>query len=289
MNYLREINAFIDWLETNPLDATTQTLWFHLMAIANKCGWPEWFAVANLTLQAKVGVDKKTLIKHRNYLIQKGLIKYKNQGKKAGKYNLIPISEQIRGNIPPKEKPTESISGNLPPEQEPEESMSGNNPPNREPKWEPIREPNREPNCPPLNKLNETKLNKTLESNDTPDPSDVTDPSKKKDILSAVPYDEIISYLNSVCGTSYKSSSKATRAHINARWREGFRLEDFKRVIDKKAAEWLHDPKMAKYLRPETLFGTKFESYLNAPEVKSVDKPKTDERKKQLLRSLYLS
>jgi len=51
MNYIKELNAFIDWLETNPLDATAQALWFHLMAICNKCGWPEWFAVANLTLK----------------------------------------------------------------------------------------------------------------------------------------------------------------------------------------------------------------------------------------------
>lgn len=34
-------------------------------------------------------------------------------------------------------------------------------------------------------------------------------------------------------------------------------------MIDIKTAEWLHNPKMNKYLRPETLFGTKFESYLN--------------------------
>ncbi|MBM7855869.1 hypothetical protein JOC37_002290 [Desulfohalotomaculum tongense] len=61
MNYLREINAFVDWLETNPLDAITQALWFHLMIINYKCNFQGWFAVANLTLRAKLGVDKKTL------------------------------------------------------------------------------------------------------------------------------------------------------------------------------------------------------------------------------------
>ena len=44
---------------------------------------------------------------------------------------------------------------------------------------------------------------------------------------------------------------------------EGFKEEDFYTVIDKKSAEWLSDSKMSKYLRPETLFGTKFEAYLN--------------------------
>ena len=47
---------------------------------------------------------------------------------------------------------------------------------------------------------------------------------------------------------------------------EGYTVEDFVAVIDKKCAEWLHDPKMRAYLRPETLFGSKFEGYLNAPE-----------------------
>lgn len=95
MNYIREINAFMDWLEINPLDATTQTLWFHIMAIANKSGWPEWFTIANLTLMAKVGISENTLIKHRNILIQKERIEYKNQGKqKAGKYRIIPFTSK---------------------------------------------------------------------------------------------------------------------------------------------------------------------------------------------------
>lgn len=74
----------------------------------------------------------------------------------------------------------------------------------------------------------------------------------------------IISYLNEKAGTSFRHSSKATQKHIKARLAEGFKIEDFQIVIDKKCAEWLEDPKMEKYIRPETLFGTKFEGYLNA-------------------------
>jgi DnaD/phage-associated family protein len=89
MNQVMEMNAFVNWLEINPLEPTTQTLWFHLMVIANKSGYPEWFTVANSLLQAKVGVTENTLIKHRNYLVQKGRIEYKSMGKqKAGKYRL---------------------------------------------------------------------------------------------------------------------------------------------------------------------------------------------------------
>lgn len=79
------------------------------------------------------------------------------------------------------------------------------------------------------------------------------------------PYKMIIAYLNDKAQTAYKSKSKTTQQHINARLAEGFTVDDFKSVIDKKCAEWLNDPKMQQYLRPSTLFGAKFEQYLNAP------------------------
>ncbi|QHM85370.1 hypothetical protein DXY22_03445 [Bacillus subtilis] len=50
MNYLKEMNGFMNWLETNPLSATTQALWFHLLHINNKAGWREWFTTSNTTL-----------------------------------------------------------------------------------------------------------------------------------------------------------------------------------------------------------------------------------------------
>lgn len=74
---------------------------------------------------------------------------------------------------------------------------------------------------------------------------------------------EVISYLNEKLGTKYKPSSAINKRLIDARAKEGYSLDDFKQVIDNKCATWAHDPKMSKYLRPQTLFGTKFESYLN--------------------------
>ena len=62
--------------------------------------------------------------------------------------------------------------------------------------------------------------------------------------------------------TKYKSTTQSTIKHIKARLNEGFKFDDFVTVIDKKTKEW-KNTNMAKYLRPETLFGTKFESYLN--------------------------
>lgn len=78
-----------------------------------------------------------------------------------------------------------------------------------------------------------------------------------------IPFSEIVEYLNEKVGTRYRASTPKTQAHIRARWNEGYRLDDFKRVIDVKVAEWLKDEKMCKYLCPDTLFGTKFEKYLN--------------------------
>ena len=75
----------------------------------------------------------------------------------------------------------------------------------------------------------------------------------------------IVEYLNRVAGTKYQPTSKDTQKHIKARLAEGFNVDDFKAVIDKKCAQWKNDPTMAEFLRPSTLFGTKFESYLNAP------------------------
>ena len=73
---------------------------------------------------------------------------------------------------------------------------------------------------------------------------------------------EIIDYLNKKTGKKFSKSTAQTRKSINARMNDGFTVDDFKKVIDIKTADWLNT-EMDKYLRPATLFGTKFESYLN--------------------------
>lgn len=87
----------------------------------------------------------------------------------------------------------------------------------------------------------------------------------------AYPYRDIIEYLNKQTGKQYKSTTKKNQTVIRARTDEGFTLDDFKRVIDNKVSEW-KGTDMEKYLRPETLFGTKFEGYLNqTPKLSGVD------------------
>ena len=107
-------------------------------------------------------------------------------------------------------------------------------------------------------KDNNTSFNNT--SNNTRDIKDIVEHSPTEPI----PYQEVVEYLNQKTGKNFKHTSKVTQRHIRARLAEGFTVSDFKQVIDKKCSDWLRDQKMKEYLRPETLFGTKFESYLNS-------------------------
>jgi uncharacterized phage protein (TIGR02220 family) len=92
--------------------------------------------------------------------------------------------------------------------------------------------------------------------------------NKEKKVIKEDIYSPIINYLNKNADKNYKAIGKKTQSLIDARIKEGFTLDNFYKVIDTKTREWVnteHD----KYLRPETLFGTKFESYLNQKEVKN--------------------
>lgn len=77
-----------------------------------------------------------------------------------------------------------------------------------------------------------------------------------------IPYKEIIDCLNKFAKTNYRHTNQVTKDKIKARWNDGFRLNDFETVIKNKCSEWMGTD-MEKYLRPKTLFGNNFESYLN--------------------------
>ena len=81
-----------------------------------------------------------------------------------------------------------------------------------------------------------------------------------------IPYSEIISYLNEKTGRSFRTT-EAHKRFIKARWNENYKLDDFKRVVDNKVADWtgktINGQPAEKYLQPSTLFGTKFDNYLN--------------------------
>ena len=114
--------------------------------------------------------------------------------------------------------------------------------------------------------------NGTLLNTNNTNKKETLNKKNTKDILSSShspAAHEIVDYLNSKIGTHYRATTRKTQSLIKARMNEGFNVDDFKKVIDNKSAEWGKDSKMSKYLRPETLFGTKFESYLNQTAVKT--------------------
>lgn len=81
---------------------------------------------------------------------------------------------------------------------------------------------------------------------------------------------KVILYLNEKSNATY-TPNKTNTGYIVARLKDGFTLPDFKRVIDKKSAQWLGTTQQ-KYLRPNTLFlPSKFENYLNEPEIEIKD------------------
>lgn len=94
-----------------------------------------------------------------------------------------------------------------------------------------------------------------------PDDCSSSSSSVKDSIMSSVKI--IIDFLNMKSGKNFSYKTKATIIHIKARLAEGKTIDDFKKVVTIKCEKWLLDPKMCDYIRPETLFGSKFESYCN--------------------------
>ena len=80
----------------------------------------------------------------------------------------------------------------------------------------------------------------------------------------AAPYKTIIEYLNNKVNKRFSYKSESNRKLIKARFNEGYKLDDFIKVIDIKTNEWINDEKMKSYLQPSTLFrGSNFDKYLN--------------------------
>lgn len=123
------------------------------------------------------------------------------------------------------------------------------------------RSSEKSPNFDNNSEKNPSEFGKKSENNSEKNPT-YKNTNIQKDINNKNIYSDAVEYLNLKAGTKYKYNSKNTTRHIQARINEGYTLEDFKTVIDKKCSEWLNTD-MEKYLCPETLFGSKFEKYLN--------------------------
>ena len=252
MNYLMESKAFYESIELNQLSSGQIALWHALFNINNKVQWQEWFSVPNSVLSLHSGLTVRGINKARNQLKQLGYIDFKTQGTKATKYRVISLvsskasstpssmdssNDGSKGSSIPSSKDSSkgsSIDGSIP------SSKVGTT----------------------LNKQNktQTKLNQTKQKETPLTPQRGEDgPRPAKTTPDDVA--EIVAYLNGVTGSHYKPTTPKTQKQIRARMREGFTVADFKTVIDKKNQdEWFVT---GGFMRPETLFGTKFEGYLN--------------------------
>ena len=143
-------------------------------------------------------------------------------------------------------------------------------------------DPTRGSNC--TNGEGQNDPTNTIDYTETTTETTKTIMSSKPDLI---PYSEIIKYLNHTTGKNYKVTQK-WKDLIKARWNEGQRLDDFKKVIDVKSSQWLNSKDMNKYLRPQTLFGNKFDEYLNeyVPKVES-SRISDIERTQRELREVY--
>ena len=102
------------------------------------------------------------------------------------------------------------------------------------------------------------------ETKEEPHPEQAKKPKKAKGTKADTDATEVIDYLNTKTGSSYRATTEANIKPIRARLNDGFSVEDCKKVIDTKSGQWLNNPDMVKYLRPATLFSpSKFEGYLN--------------------------
>ena len=115
-------------------------------------------------------------------------------------------------------------------------------------------------------------------STDLPYANEIENEIENEDVTETYPVKEVIEYLNLKAGKNYSTKTEANKKPIRARFAEGKTLDDFKGVIDKKTKEWTGTD-WEKFLRPETLFGNKFEGYLNQPAVSSTGKTGDPEMK----------
>lgn len=120
-----------------------------------------------------------------------------------------------------------------------------------------------------MKKGNQEQPNTTEENQGTPK---TTNSGKGEPGVSPIPVPipipnntcaKAVQLLNDLSGSSFRSTTKSTQKLIAAREKDGYTLEDIEAVIRHQCGLWAKDANMSKYLRPETLFGNKFEGYLS--------------------------
>lgn len=253
INYLLQHLAFYNFCRNNTVSPKASLLWYQLFNILNERSdgedRPEVLSVPYSTLQSLTQMSRQTIWRAGNELKALGLIALQRGSKDQSRKYVI---KKLYDDVKPKEG--QGIQAFQDSDLEHIQKH----------KLEHIQKHIQKPMLDTYIKhKTKTKTNKNIMS----DSGSKTGKPREKN---SDAIKTIIDYLNSATDSSYRSTTKSNQKKINARLEEGFTVDDFKKVIDKKNADW-KGTDMAKFLRPETLFGTKFEGYLNAPESSKPD------------------
>lgn len=198
MNYIAEINGFERWLETHSLPTLTQLLWYKLLYLSSRAGWPEWTQVDNRRLMVSLQIAREaSLTESRDRLVNAGLVEYQ-KGRKGvpGRYRLISLATEYTYNL------------------------------KVQPEVYPVVQPEVYPVIQSVDIINNKNKQKQQKSNPDGLP-------EKTDAFS----DQIATIrelYNSVCGSYPRlvKMSEARKKAVRARLRAGYTVDDFQRLFE---------------------------------------------------------
>lgn len=116
MNYMKELNAFREWLLVNDLSASAIVLWYTLMSINNMTMWKERFNASSMLLQKLTGLSKSGVLKARHTLVEHGLIECENGKRgKAPVFKMISLIQQPKATMAPASTETKLVGSTVSP------------------------------------------------------------------------------------------------------------------------------------------------------------------------------
>lgn len=249
--------------------------YFHFFALIELCAelasdkFPEdcWFHFHPRTLADALLVKKWTLVSHLSAIHQWGL---------------CGVSVEPQSAISDRSVEPQRVSVHLPNLPKFMGRYETNAPNKRKEKEKKEKETKNAPSASPLSKAFDVILpdwpKKNLpevESQEIPKTElfAVEAPSLEEEVSLSDLARNVLTAINTICGRSFRPV-RGNMKFINARINEGFKFEDFVAVLKFMQGKWGDDPKMSGFLRPETIFGNKFDGYLQ--EAQNAFKPKID-------------
>lgn len=231
MNGYELSRCFWDWAFENPDKMRPQhaAIYFFAIEHCNRLGWKEKFGFPSQMAMDAVGISKyQTYSKYLRDLVDLGFIKMVQQSKNQYSSNVISIISALPKNGNALDKALIKHGSKQREGRGVSEGVSDGSIDKQ------------------VNKETIKPINNNMSFEKPKDDS----------------YKKVTEFLNLKTGKNFKHTSAKTQTLINARLKDGFTVDDFRTVILKKVYDWSNTENDI-YLRPETLFGTKFEGYLN--------------------------